>query len=139
MAFTAVAGAVMSYIITLYMATQSNCGHNGKYCEQSCHRLGDHLKQNIVGQDFALTQMYDAVCDHLSEDNPRKPLVLSLHGPPGVGKSYFHMLLAQALYNSTTPSSQMRRCPGMSCPGYHVVFGTDYLNQEREQQGQLLQ
>eukprot|EP00959_Pyramimonas_sp_CCMP1952_P204965 4286011-Pyramimonas_sp.AAC.4 len=31
----------------------------------------------------------------------RKPLVLALHGPPGVGKSYFQWLLAQSLYNVT--------------------------------------
>ena len=27
---------------------------------------------------------------------PTRPLVLSIHGPPGVGKSYAHLLLAQA-------------------------------------------
>ena len=32
--------------------------------------------------------------------NPTKPLVASLHGSPGVGQSYFHQLLAQALYDA---------------------------------------
>ena len=41
------------------------------------------------------------VCDHLSNPRPRKPLVVSIHGPPGVGKTYFHKLLAETLYNMT--------------------------------------
>ena len=34
------------------------------------------------------------------EPHPSKPLVLAVHGPPGVGKSYFHQLLAQAVYGA---------------------------------------
>ena len=67
---------------------------------------------------------------------PRKPLVLSLHGPPGVGKSFAHHLLAQALFG-VAPAS-FHDCPGSACPGYRVVFGIDYLASERESQARSL-
>jgi ATP-dependent Lon protease len=76
-----------------------------------------------LAQELAVTQLTDAVCDHVknvrtqpataaarepealaavcAKPSPRKPLVLSLHGPPGVGKTYFHKLLAEAVYNMT--------------------------------------
>lgn len=72
----------------------------------------------MVGQEVALRQLSDAVCDHLATPEPQRPLVLSLHGPPGVGKSMVHLLAAHALYNR-----QLRddlRCPGLDCAGYKV-------------------
>ena len=32
-----------------------------------------------------------------AQPSPKKPLVVSLHGPPGVGKTFFHKLLAEAV------------------------------------------
>ena len=51
----------------------------------------------------------DAICDHVANPSPMKPMVMSLHGSPGIGKSYFHHLLAQSLYNATAPGKE---CPG---------------------------
>jgi hypothetical protein len=70
---------------------------------------------------------------------PRKPLVVSLHGPPGVGKTYFHKLLAEAVYNMTG-GGRPAACDtgGQDCPGYRVVFGTDYLSGERELEASAL-
>ena len=64
-----------------------------------------------------------------------------MHGPPGVGKSFLHHLLAKALYNATMGFGE---CPGYACPGYKVLFGMDYLADEEAQQaaflrGQLVQ
>ena len=53
------------------------------------------------GQSLAAHLLADAVCDHVENPRAGKPLVASLHGSPGIGKSYFHQLLAQALYNAT--------------------------------------
>ena len=63
-------------------------------------------------------QLVDAVCAHLSHRQPTKPLILSVHGPPGVGKTFTHMLLARALYNKDPESAS--RCPGDDCQGYKV-------------------
>lgn len=71
-----------------------------------------------MGQELALRQFSDAVCDHLAREAPRKPLVVSAHGPPGVGKSMMHWLAARALY-SDAPDSE-GACPGADCRGYKV-------------------
>ena len=76
----------------------------------------------MVGQGLALKQLCDAVCDHVSNENPIKPLVISVHGPPGVGKSMVHQLAARALYNAE-PEGDIQ-CPGIDCPGYKVRAST---------------
>lgn len=89
---------------------------NVNFAPGACERLEPYLSARIVGQELALKQIGDAVCDHLAEVDPARPLVLSLHGPPGVGKSMFHLLAAQALYNKE-PGPDVR-CPGKDCEGY---------------------
>ena len=82
----------------------------------ACERLEPYITSRVVGQELAVRQLADAVCDHLALPDRHRPLVLSLHGPPGVGKSMSHHLLAEALYNA-----QPRRglaCPGADCAGY---------------------
>lgn len=89
---------------------------NINFAPGACERLEPYLNSKIVGQELALKQISDAICDHLENPQPARPLVLSLHGPPGVGKSMFHLLAAQALYNKhITPDLQ---CPGKDCLGY---------------------
>lgn len=85
-----------------------------------------------MGQNLALQQISDAVCDHVANKAPPKPLVLSIHGPPGVGKSLFHQEAARALY-STHPSPDLQ-CPGSDCSGYKVLFGMDFTTDDREAQ-----
>lgn len=84
----------------------------------ACQGLQSYLGARLVGQELALQQLTDAVCDHLADPQPRMPLVVSSHGPPGVGKSLTHLLAATALYN-TAPHPGLR-CPGADCPGYKV-------------------
>ena len=87
-----------------------------------CERLEPYLASQLVGQELALRQLADAVCDHTAgaQTPAQKPLVLSVHGPPGVGKSLAHLLLARALYNPD-PAAASLRCPGPDCPGYKVL------------------
>ncbi len=90
-----------------------------------CERLEPYLASQLVGQELALRQLADAVCDHTTAGSREqaaghtKPLVLSVHGPPGVGKSLAHLLLARALYNPD-PAANLQ-CPGPDCPGYKVT------------------
>jgi hypothetical protein len=95
----AVTGAVTAALLLLNPPPR--CGRDGAFCPDACDRMRRYVPQELVGQGFALQQLMDAVCDHLAEDSPTRPLVLSLHGPPGVGKTLFHRLLAQAVYNAT--------------------------------------
>lgn len=86
----------------------------------ACGAIEPYLKSEVVGQELAIHQMSDAICDHLLKEQPQKPLVLSVHGPPAVGKSLSHRLLAQAMYD-TAPGDELD-CPGPQCPAYKVSF-----------------
>jgi len=117
----------------------------------ACDRLEAHLATHLVGQGLAVRQLVDAVCDHVAavdardgrgrghghgagsdgapaDASPPKPLVLSAHGPPGVGKTLAHALAAAALYAppGTHPDDPAWACPGRGCPGYRVFFGMDF-------------
>lgn len=84
----------------------------------ACDRLEPYISSHLVGQGLAVSQLTDAVCDHIASPSKSRPLVLSLHGPPGVGKSMVHLLTAQTLY-SKHPSPALA-CPGHDCAGYKV-------------------
>ncbi|DBA91747.1 hypothetical protein WJX77_012496 [Trebouxia sp. C0004] len=96
----------------------------------ACAVIEPYLLTEVVGQELAIHQTSDAICDHLLKEQPQKPLVLSVHGPPGIGKSLSHRLLAQALYATSDDIG----CPGSLCPGYKVLQGMDHINAERAQQ-----
>ena len=99
-----------------FLPTWHIAGH-ASFAPGSCSVIETHLKSEVVGQELAIHQMSDAICDHLLKTHPEKPLVLSVHGPPGVGKSLTHRLLAQALYD--VPGDEAE-CPGSHCQGYKV-------------------
>ncbi|EFJ49257.1 hypothetical protein VOLCADRAFT_89984 [Volvox carteri f. nagariensis] len=63
----------------------------------------------------------------------RKPLFISVHGPPGTGKTFTHTLLAKALYNRDLATA--KSCPGEGCAGAKVLYGITYTAEERS--GQL--
>lgn len=88
------------------------------FVRTACPSVEAVLPREVVGQELALGQLTDAVCHHLAQRHPRKPLVISVHGPPGVGKTYSHLWLARALYNAQ-PSASLQ-CPGLHCRGYKV-------------------
>ena len=83
-----------------------------------CGELEAYLASELVGQQLALQQFSDAVCDHLATEAPTRPLIVSFHGPPGVGKSMMHLLAARALYNQKVVPGL--KCPGRDCSGYKV-------------------
>ena len=90
-------------------------GHTS-FAAGACSSIETYLLSEVVGQELAVQQLSDAICDHMLKEQPQKPLVLSVHGPPGVGKSLSHRLLAQALYDASDDTE----CPGLHCPGYKV-------------------
>ena len=100
----AAAVAVTAAFYALLVSTHPPCGVDGRFCGgndgTACSKLRHHLETNLHGQAVAVDLLSDAICDHLESRDPGKPLVIALHGPPGVGKSYFHRLLAQAVYGA---------------------------------------
>ncbi|KAK9787248.1 hypothetical protein WJX73_009504 [Symbiochloris irregularis] len=122
--------AVAGIIATLFAGSDT-------FVDRPCEDFESYLSSQLVGQPLALQQFSDAVCDHLAKDVSTKPLVVSFHGPPGVGKSLMHSLAARALYNQK-PEGALQ-CPGKDCAGYKVLYGLDYTATERQQQYLKLQ
>ena len=113
---------------------------SGGFDPRACERLQGGLGARVEGQDLALEQAAHAICDHLLDPAPERPLVLAAHGPPGVGKSLFHRVAAGALYGAPDAAEVAGAwgCPGAGCPAYTVLFGMDYLAGEREAQAAAL-
>lgn len=88
------------------------------FVDNACDNVEHVLPQEITGQELALTHLTEVLCQHMAQKQPLKPLVISVHGPPGVGKTYTHLWLARTLYN-THPSADLD-CPGIHCRGYKV-------------------
>lgn len=58
-----------------------------RFVDQACDNAAAFLPSRVVGQDLALEIIINAVCEHVRPNyEPQKPLVMSVHGPPGVGK-----------------------------------------------------
>ncbi|KAA0706661.1 Torsin-1A Dystonia 1 protein [Triplophysa tibetana] len=58
----------------------------------------EDLWKSLYGQDIALETILKAVTWFMKNPDPPKPLVLSLHGPTGVGKSYVVKIIARNIY-----------------------------------------
>ncbi|KAG2455868.1 torsin-1A-like isoform X1 [Polypterus senegalus] len=56
------------------------------------------LEEKLFGQHLASRVILKAVTGFLSHENPKKPLVLSLHGWSGTGKNYVSQMIANNLY-----------------------------------------
>lgn len=128
---------LLSYSISVHYAIWS--AGNMPFAPTACTNLETYLNSNMVGQELAISQIGQAICDHLTtphEFSPT-PLILSLHGPPGVGKSLFHKLAARALYDKDPWSSDLK-CPGTDCPGYKVLYGMDYTASQRQVQSEFI-
>ncbi|XP_045923119.1 torsin-1A-like [Micropterus dolomieu] len=63
------------------------------------------LESNLFGQHIASRIVLKAVSGFMSNDNPKKPLVLSLHGWTGTGKTYVSKLIAENIYKKGMDSS----------------------------------
>lgn len=50
-------------------------------------RVAERVKESIIGQDAQVDGIVKSVCCHLRKPKPKKPLVMMLAGPTGVGKT----------------------------------------------------
>ncbi|KXZ47581.1 hypothetical protein GPECTOR_34g740 [Gonium pectorale] len=135
---------VISAVTALIAATLYSMSGTTRFVPDACRNAGSYLPAHVVGQDLAIRQLVDAVCEHLAEPPPgvspsaaravapRKPLLISAHGPPGVGKTFTHTLLARALYNRDPAAAG--ECPGDGCKGAKVLYGMSYLESDRASQ-----
>ncbi|XP_011498274.1 PREDICTED: torsin-like protein [Ceratosolen solmsi marchali] len=71
-----------------------------EYIPRNTEALKNNLQNKLYGQQIAANMVYSAVHSHVFHLNPKKPLVLSLHGLPGSGKNYIVTMIANALYKN---------------------------------------
>lgn len=60
--------------------------------------LKTDLENKLFGQHIASPIIAKAVTGFMRNGNPKKPLVLSLHGPTGTGKNFVSQLIADNIY-----------------------------------------
>ena len=65
------------------------------------HSLGlkYDLENRLFGQHIAADVILNTVAGFMSNNNPQKPLVLSLHGRIGTGKNFAARLIAENIYS----------------------------------------
>ncbi|MBN3299847.1 TOR1B protein, partial [Amia calva] len=63
------------------------------------------LEKKLFGQHVASKVILKAVTDFMEIKNPTKPLVLSLHGWTGTGKTFISQLIAKNIYRNGMKSS----------------------------------
>ena len=69
------------------------------------------LDSQVYGQHIATQTVFNAISSHWSNDDPSKALVLSFHGPPGVGKTHLSNLIVKNMY-----------CSGLKSPFAHRFY-----------------
>uniref|UniRef100_A0A8C6U9M6 Torsin n=1 Tax=Neogobius melanostomus TaxID=47308 RepID=A0A8C6U9M6_9GOBI len=74
------------------------------------------LERRLFGQHLASRIILKAVNRFMNNDNPKKPLVLSLHGPAGTGKNFVSKMIADNIYKE-----------GMDSKFVHVFIATHHF------------
>jgi hypothetical protein len=62
-------------------------------------QLESNLNKYLYGQPLVKKTLLNALKAHFHLKNPKKPLVLSFHGPTGSGKNYVSRFVAESLFS----------------------------------------
>ncbi len=71
--------------------------------------LQKYLNESVFGQHLALDVIPKSIKGHLNDKEPKKPLVLSLHGGTGSGKNFISSIIVEHLYPKGYDSSYVTR------------------------------
>ncbi len=69
--------------------------------------LEKDLRKYLFGQHIAVDTALKAVSWFMKDPDPPKPLVLSFHGPTGVGKNYITRIIARNIYKMGEKSNHV--------------------------------
>ncbi|XP_028829598.1 torsin family 1 isoform X2 [Denticeps clupeoides] len=83
--------------------------------------LEQALQKKLFGQHVASRVILKAVTGYMNNPNPKKPLVLSLHGWTGTGKNFVSHLIAENLYTE-----------GMHSRFVHLFTATAHFPHEKD-------
>lgn len=80
----------------------------------------------FTGHAQLVYHLTDAICTHVKLRSPVDPLIISLHGSPGTGKSLFHQLVAEALFD------QPHNLPFLDPPNHKIasVLASPFKNKK---------
>lgn len=82
-------------------------------------QLQKNISDQLYGQPFAKKVVFKAVQSQILEEEPVKPLVMSLHGGPGTGKNHICEIIARGLFRLGAESSFYTRISGSAIFPYH--------------------
>ncbi|XP_020506571.1 torsin family 1 isoform X2 [Labrus bergylta] len=88
---------------TIYNYLHESC--DKKWIAFNATSLEADLERKLFGQHIASRIILKAVNGFMSNENPKKPLVLSLHGWTGTGKNFVSQLIAENIYKEGMDSS----------------------------------
>ncbi|XP_031664910.1 torsin family 1 isoform X6 [Oncorhynchus kisutch] len=88
---------------TIYNYVHDGC--DSKLIAFNSKGLEVALDRKLFGQHVASRVIQKAVTGFMNNKNPKKPLVLSLHGWTGTGKNFVSQLIAENLYKEGMASS----------------------------------
>ncbi|XP_007256609.1 torsin family 1 isoform X2 [Astyanax mexicanus] len=101
----------------LYHYLYENC--DGNWINFNSSALEVDLQAKLFGQHVATRVILKAVSGFMNNENPKKPLVLSLHGWTGTGKNFVSQLIAESIYRK-----------GMSSGFVHLFTATAHFPHE---------
>ncbi|CAL8277348.1 unnamed protein product [Merluccius merluccius] len=81
---------------TIYNYFHESC--DPKWVQFNATGLRADLESQLFGQHLASRIILKAVTGFMNNNNPKKPLVLSLHGWTGTGKNFVSQLIANNIY-----------------------------------------
>ncbi|XP_039978803.1 torsin-1B-like isoform X2 [Xiphias gladius] len=88
---------------TIYNYLHESC--SSKWIAFNATGLKVDMENKLFGQHIASRIILKAVSGFMSNGNPKKPLVLSLHGWTGTGKNFVSQLIAENIYKEGMNSS----------------------------------
>ncbi|XP_028318293.1 torsin-1A-like isoform X2 [Gouania willdenowi] len=88
---------------TIYKYFHESC--DSKWIDFNSTALKTDLEQKLFGQHVASRIVLKAVNGFMSNESPKKPLVLSLHGWTGTGKNFVSQMIAESIFKEGMDSS----------------------------------
>ncbi|XP_071384229.1 torsin-1A-like [Centroberyx affinis] len=98
--FVAISATIGKFI---YEVLPERC--NSGWIAFNATGLETDLERRLFGQHIASRIILKAVTGFMNDDDPKKPLVLSLHGWIGTGKNFVSQMIAENIYKEGMESS----------------------------------
>ena len=99
---------ILMLVSSLHSAWFSSCG----YHENAVLRLMSNFESRLFGQKMASIELVAQITSHISKENPTKPLVMSLHGHTGTGKTFTTRIIAESIFTERGLAKHVHREAG---------------------------